>query len=133
MNDKWLYSFMTVVELGSFTSAARELFISPQALSQQMELLEEEVGVPLFVRTKKGVSLTLAGKEFLTGAQELSALYAGTLSRCRLASRAEESIRIPMMNSIKLPAFMEAVCSQYIKKYPDAVAPEYVTDMNFGG
>lgn len=133
MNDKWLYSFMTVVERGSFTSAAKELFISPQALSQQMELLEDEVGVPLFVRTKKGVSLTLAGKEFLAGAQELSALYAGTLSRCRLASRAEESIRIPMMNSIKLPAFMEAVCTQYTKKYPDAVAPEYVTDMNFGG
>lgn len=133
MNDKWLYSFMTVVERGSFTAAAKQLFISPQALSQQIDLMEEEVGVPLFVRTKKGVTLTLAGKEFLSGAQELSALYAGTLSRCRLASRAEKSIRIPMMNSIKLPAFMEAVCTLYAKKYPEAVATEYVTDMNFGG
>lgn len=133
MNSKWLYSYMTVIQSGSITAAAKELFISPQALAQQMDLLEEEVGAKLFVRTRRGMMLTLAGKEFLAGAQELSALYARTISRCRLASKAEKSIRIPMMNSIKLPTFMEAVCSRYIKEYPDAVEPEFVTDTNFGG
>lgn len=29
MNNKWLYSFMTVVECGSITAAAKEIFISP--------------------------------------------------------------------------------------------------------
>lgn len=133
MNSKWLYSYMTVIQSGSITAAAKELFISPQALAQQMDLLEEEVGAKLFVRTRKGMTLTLAGKEFLSGAQEISAMYARTLSRCRLASKAEKSIRIPMMNSIKIPTFMEAVCSSYIKEYPEAVPPEFVTDTNFGG
>lgn len=133
MNSKWLYSYMTVIQSGSITAAAKKLFISPQALSQQMDLLEEEVGTNLFMRGRKGTELTLAGKEFLAGAQELSAVYARTLSRCRLASNAEKSIRIPMMNSIKLPTFMEAVCTQYVKEYPDAVPPEYVTDTYFGG
>ena len=132
MNNKWLYSFMTVVECGSITAAAKEIFISPQALAQQMELLEEEVGTPLFQRTRKGVTLTVAGKEFLSGAQEISAVYAKTLSRCRLASKAEKTIRIPMMNSIKLPKLMEAICTQYVKSYPNNAVPEFVTDMDFG-
>lgn len=133
MNSKWLYSYMTVIQSGSITAAAKELFISPQALAQQMDLLEEEVGAKLFTRTRKGMTLTLAGREFLSGAQEISALYARTLSRCRLASKAEKSIRIPMMNSIKLPTFMEAVCSSYVRAFPEAVPPEFVTDTNFGG
>ena len=132
MNNKWLYSFMTVVECGSITAAAKEIFISPQALAQQMELLEDEVGTPLFQRTRKGVTLTVAGKEFLSGAQEIAAIYARTLSRCRLASKAEKTIRIPMMNSIKLPKLMEAICTQYVKSCPDKVVPEFVTDLNFG-
>lgn len=133
VNSRWLYSYMTVIQCGSITSAAKKLFISPQALSQQMDILEEEVGAKLFLRGRKGVELTLAGKEFLSGAQELSAVYARTLSRCRLASNAEKSIRIPMMNSIKLPTFMEAVCSLYVKEHPEAVPPEFITDTSFGG
>lgn len=90
-------------------------------------------GAKLLNRTRKGVELTLAGKEFLAGAQEISAAYARTLSRCRLASKAEKSIRIPMMNSVKLPTFMETVCNRYIKEYPGSISPEFVTGTNFSG
>ncbi len=113
MNSKWLNSFMTVAQEGSVTAAAGKLYISPQALLQQINLMEEEVGVPLFQRSRTGMELTLAGKEFLAGAQEIETVYARTLSRSRLASKTERIIRIPMMSSIVLPRFLESVCARY--------------------
>lgn len=56
--------FLHVAEKQSITGAARELFISQPALSKQIALLEKEVGVPLFERQTRGVTLTRAGAQF---------------------------------------------------------------------
>lgn len=56
---------------GSFSAAAKELFITQPTLSQQVMALEEELGVKLFVRHPRGVSLTDAGQEFATYAQRI--------------------------------------------------------------
>ena len=40
MNNKWISSFMAVAQEGSINAAARALYISPQALLQQINLLE---------------------------------------------------------------------------------------------
>ena len=131
MNDRWLNSFITVAQTGSITAAARELFISPQALLQQLNLLEDEVGTQLLLRSRSGARPTLAGREFLSGARQILDVKSRTLARCHLASKAEQNIRIPMMSSIVLPKFMETVCSQYQKR-PDALRIEFITDNNFG-
>lgn len=131
MNDRWLTSFITVAQTGSITAAAKELFISPQALLQQLNLLEEEIGTPLLLRSRSGVKLTLAGREFLSGARQITDIKSRTFARCHLASKAERSIRIPMMSSIVLPKFMENVCSHYQKRR-DALRIEFITDNNFG-
>ena len=47
----------------SFTLASSELNVTPGAVSRQVKALEEEIGVPLFVRKSKGVALTAAGEE----------------------------------------------------------------------
>lgn len=127
MNGKWLTSFMQVAHEGSITSAAKKLFISPQALLQQINLLEDEIGVPLFSRSKRGVSLTLAGKEFYSGTEKILSAYSDTVTRCRLADKAEETIRIPMMSSIVLPDFMETVCSEY-QRTDGAYNIEFISD-----
>ncbi len=49
----------------SFTKAADELSVTPGAISQQVKLLEDTVGVPLFRRDPKGLSLTEAGNAAL--------------------------------------------------------------------
>lgn len=131
MNNRWLSSFVAVAQTGSITAAAKALFISPQALLQQLNLLEEEVGTVLLNRSRSGVKLTLAGREFLSGAKQLLDIQAQTIARCHLASKAEESIRIPMMSSIVLPEFMENVCSHY-RKLNHALRIEFITDSNFG-
>jgi DNA-binding transcriptional LysR family regulator len=57
-----LHIFAAVAEGGSFTAAATALFLTQPAVSQQMAILEREVGVPLLVRIPRGIQLTEAGK-----------------------------------------------------------------------
>ena len=54
--------FLNIAECGSFTKTAERFFISQPAVSNQLSLLEEELGVRLFNRTKKEVVLTPAGR-----------------------------------------------------------------------
>ena len=70
MNDHHMSAFVTVIDCGSISKAARLLFITPQALSQQMDLLERECGAKLMVRSSQGVSLTAAGELFYGFAEE---------------------------------------------------------------
>lgn len=55
--------FYEVAKAGNITRASEKLFISQPALSQTIKKLEEELGVKLFVRNKKGVELTTLGQE----------------------------------------------------------------------
>ncbi|WP_028469248.1 LysR family transcriptional regulator [Neptunomonas japonica] len=57
--------FLKIAEVGSVSAAARELFIAQPALSHQVAALENELGVALFVRSVKGVRLTLAGEKLV--------------------------------------------------------------------
>lgn len=50
--------FLSVAEHGNITAAARSLYISQPALSKQITLLEQEIGLPLFERQARGVTLT---------------------------------------------------------------------------
>ena len=62
MYDHQLDTFLLVARTGSFSAAGAESYISPSAISQQMTLLEKKLGATLFVRSKRGVTLTDAGR-----------------------------------------------------------------------
>lgn len=64
MLDKKVEFFLTIVENGSFSAAARALYLTQPALSKQMTKLEEEIGVKLFDRSGYRAELTEAGKIF---------------------------------------------------------------------
>ena len=59
----------------SFTDTAREFYISQSALTKHVGSIEHELGVALFVRTKRGVELTEAGRVFAEGASDILARY----------------------------------------------------------
>ena len=59
----------------SLREAASRLFVSQPALSSTIRELEEEIGITLFERTNKGISLTDEGKEFLIYAKEAVSQY----------------------------------------------------------
>lgn len=58
VNLEWYRTFKSVYKNGNFSLAAKELFISQPAVSQQMAMLEAHVGYPLFNRKSKGVEPT---------------------------------------------------------------------------
>lgn len=62
MDYKSLKYFITVVEEGTISAAAKKLYMSQPPLSNQMYKLEEELGCRLFERTAKRIVLTGAGK-----------------------------------------------------------------------
>ncbi|WP_299822706.1 LysR substrate-binding domain-containing protein [uncultured Jannaschia sp.] len=57
----WLRSFEAAARHSSFSAAADELSLTPAAVSQQIRLLEQHLGIPLFTRLAKGVQLTDLG------------------------------------------------------------------------
>lgn len=63
MDFKRLANFVRIAELGSVSRAADRLRVAQPALSRQLKLLEEEIGVPLFARHRRGLTLTEAGEE----------------------------------------------------------------------
>ncbi len=65
MDSHQIRSFIRVAECHSMSKAADEFFLSPSALKQQMDSLETEIGVKLFHRSPKGVTLTPSGEYFL--------------------------------------------------------------------
>ena len=64
-----LDAFVEIARRGNVSRAAEALFLSQPALSARLKSLETELGAALFVRTKRGVRLTDAGRAFLPYAQ----------------------------------------------------------------
>ena len=65
MTLRQIRHFIAVAESGSISAAAQAVFISQSALTLAIQQLEEEIGVSLFSRHAKGMSLTHQGHQFL--------------------------------------------------------------------
>jgi DNA-binding transcriptional LysR family regulator len=95
MELRHLRYFVTVAEELHFTRAAKKLSIAQQALSAQIRNLEVELGFDLFVRDPKGVALTAAGQELLSGAKDTLATAAASVDAARaVAERDTRLLRL---------------------------------------
>jgi LysR family transcriptional regulator, carnitine catabolism transcriptional activator len=71
MDERKLSQFLAVVDEGGVTAAARRLQIAQPSLSQSLRAFERELGVELFHRTGRGVTLTSAGTALVGPAREV--------------------------------------------------------------
>lgn len=71
MTLQQLKYIIKIVECGSITEAARQLFISQPSLSAAVKEIETEFGISIFYRTSKGISLSSDGTEFLSYARQI--------------------------------------------------------------
>lgn len=75
MNINQLKYVLEIAGSSSMREASTKLYISQPALSASIRELEEELGILIFERTNKGISLTDAGREFLTYAKKAVGQY----------------------------------------------------------
>ncbi|MBK9989456.1 MAG: LysR family transcriptional regulator [Verrucomicrobia bacterium] len=73
LDSRKLLAFTTLARVGSFTLAARELFITQSAVSHAIKSLEQELECRLFDRLGRSVKLTAAGHQLLDHAQRILA------------------------------------------------------------
>jgi DNA-binding transcriptional LysR family regulator len=74
-----LESVVAIARHGSFRAAAQELEISPTALSHAIASLEARLGVRLFDRTTRRVTLTSAGDELAVGIKPARSIWSRTI------------------------------------------------------
>lgn len=75
MSLKQIECVVMVAKLKSFTKAAQKLKIAQPSLSQSINILEKQIGVPLFDRSTTPISLTHAGEIYLSKAHTIIELY----------------------------------------------------------
>lgn len=83
METDRLRTFLIIVKTGSFKSAAERLFLSPRAVSKQMDQLENELQIKLFVRKRNNTELTEQGQSFVSAAQDIINVYDDELVRIK--------------------------------------------------
>ena len=71
MNLKQLEAFVQVAEGGSFSKAARELYLTQPTISAHISALERELNVRLFIRNTKEVGLSEDGRELYKYARKI--------------------------------------------------------------
>ena len=119
MELRHLRYFVAVSEELHFTRAAERLHIGQPPLSQQIQLLEEEVGAKLLDRSRRWVRLTQAGKLFLEDARRILALSAEAAETARLAERGELGrLRIGFTSSTPLTEVFNKAVNAYRKQFP---------------
>lgn len=92
MYNPQLDTFIKVADLGSFSKAAEELYISPTAVIKQINLLESNLNLRLIDRTHRGITLTEAGKSLYKDTQYLIQYSKDSLIRARNAMQSNENI-----------------------------------------
>jgi DNA-binding transcriptional LysR family regulator len=81
MNEVKVKYFLAIAETSNFTKAAEQLYISQSVLSRQIASIEKELGLTLFNRGNKNVSLTEAGKIFYDGLKDISWRFSAMLEK----------------------------------------------------
>lgn len=72
---------LTIVKTGSFNKAAEQLYVSQPSLTNAVKELEKELGITLFYRSGRGVTLTGDGTEFLLYAKQLYGQYENIMEK----------------------------------------------------
>ncbi len=86
MYNPQLETFIKVADLGSFSKAAEELYISPTAIIKQINSLEDGIGITLFIRNYRGIELTEAGKSFYKDTKHMIQFSKESIERAKNAT-----------------------------------------------
>lgn len=113
-----LKCFILVAENLSFARAAEALYISQPAVTKQINSLEHELGVTLFIRSTRHVELTPAGMSFYKDAKDIVLKSQMAVNRVQRHNTTSNSIRIGLSNPIAL-FYLSPILKKLSEAYPD--------------
>ncbi len=123
-----LQVFLAVARRRSFTQAARDLGVTPAAVSQAVRQLEAQIGVPLLARTTRSVGLTGAGRSLVEGAGPAIAQAVAALGRAAAdAGELVGQLRISVPQ-LAIPLVIEPVLTAFLARHPRVVVEVTVED-----
>lgn len=113
---------ITVANANSMNEAARRLFISQPSLSAAMKDLEEEIGIELFRRTNRGISVTPEGEEFIGYARQVVEQYQLLETKYVNQEQVKKKFSVSMQHyTFAVNAFVEMVKQFGMDKYEFAI------------
>ena len=119
MYNLQLETFIIVADMGSFNKAAEALYITPPAVTKQINLLEKDLDLKLFVRTHRGLALTEAGKSLYRDAKYIIQYCRESVDRAKKAMQEKDNI-IRIGTSPMTPAApLVQEWAKVQKEYPD--------------
>ena len=114
-----LETFLVVADMGSFNKAAEALYITAPAVTKQINLLEKDLGLSLFIRTHRGLILTEAGKSLYKDAKYIIQYCKESVQRAKKAMQEKDNV-IRIGTSPMTPAEpLMGVWAKVQKKDPD--------------
>ncbi|MDR1542280.1 MAG: LysR family transcriptional regulator [Clostridiales bacterium] len=92
MYNPQLETFIRVADAGSFSKAAEESYITPTAIIKQINSLEANLGLHLFVRTHRGLTLTESGKSLYDDAKYIISYCKDSVQRAKDAANQTDAV-----------------------------------------
>ena len=119
MYNPQLETFLRVADAGSFNKAAEEAFITPTAVIKQINSLEDSLGVKLFDRTHRGLTLTKAGRSMYQDAKYVIHYCRDSVTRAKNAMLEDANIIRVGSSPITPAQLLMRLWSDVQKLHPD--------------
>lgn len=120
MNLKQIEAFVKIANNGSFSKTAKELYLTQPTVSAYINSLETELGIKLFTRTTKAVSLTEQGSKVYLYAKDLLETADKIYEVCGQQKPISEEKQI-LISASSIPAqyLLAKILADYSKRYPN--------------
>lgn len=121
MEIRQLRAFVAIAEAKTFTAGARLVHVTQAAISMQIRQLEDEVGIPLFIRTPRRVILTEAGETLLERARKVLREHdAGLAEIAEIVGSEHGRLRIGSASAMFATDQLPAILTKLKAKFPKA-------------
>jgi len=110
---------VAVAETGNFTRAAERLFLAQPSLSKQIKDVEDEIGLPIFIRTRDGVRATPAGQMMISYAQEALRVRGEFIAMAQAVHHGDVSPLRLGFSSFVSPNHLDSFRESYASSFPN--------------
>lgn len=122
MTLQQLHYVITITEMGSFNNAQEVLYVAQPSLTGAVQELEKELGIVIFNRTRKGITLTNDGIEFINHARQLYQQYEIILDKYGKGATLKKKFGISTQHySFAVKSFVEMVKKFNTTEYEFAI------------